>query len=68
MKNREIKDMQTKEKKDLQKMLVDAKEELVKSRLEHSQFKLKNVRFLSALRRDIARIQSVLHIKEVQNG
>jgi large subunit ribosomal protein L29 len=63
MKTREIKELQTKTAAELRALLTEAKAALVTARLDHAQRKLDNTTSLSTLRRDIARMQTILRIK-----
>lgn len=69
MKTRDRKELHSKSKEELQKMLQDKKNELSAAQLEHTQFKLKNTRSLFTMRKDIARILTALQqTKEVTDG
>ncbi len=68
MKSKERKDLQTKTKEELQKLLSDGREALTHLQLEHSQGRLKNTRSIFWRRKEIARILSILNRKEIVNG
>jgi ribosomal protein L29 len=66
MKTRDIKELQTKTEGDIRKMLSEAKTALTEARLEHAQRKLTNTTGMAILRRDIARMQTILRSKSMQ--
>jgi len=68
MKLKDIKELQTKSKTELKKMLSEAKKALFSLHLDHKQLKLKNTRSLSVKRKEIAQIASILRGKEIANG
>ncbi len=68
MKRNEIKELQAKTTKELHDMLKKLQEELLDVRLELSQNKLKNGRQQSGKSDDIARILTLLQIKESSIG
>lgn len=65
MKTNERKELHHKTSEELQKMLMDARKELVTARLSHTRGKLKNPRSLMMIRRNIAQVLSVLRRKEL---
>lgn len=65
MKKNQIKDLKTKKKDELIKMLVDNKGELFTLRLDNATKKLKNTRTIFHKRQDIARILTALKEKEL---
>jgi ribosomal protein L29 len=67
MKTRDIKELHTKTAEDIRNMLTDAKTALADAWLEHAQRKLTNTTSMSNLRRDIARMQTVLQAKTQSN-
>lgn len=52
---------------ELKKRLIDSRKALQQSMLDHKQFKLKNTSSLTAMRREIAVILTVIKEKEAQN-
>lgn len=68
MKTKDIKELHTKSKEELKKMLSEAKDALFSLHLDHKQLKLKNTRSLSVRRKEIAQIASILQGKEIVNG
>ncbi|MBI4084520.1 MAG: 50S ribosomal protein L29 [Candidatus Levybacteria bacterium] len=68
MKTKDVKELHTKSKEELKKMLTEAKDALFSQQMEHQQMKLKNTRSLSMKRKDIARIASILRGKELSNA
>lgn len=61
MKKTDIKTLETKSAKELQKVIDEAVKSLKQLRLEHVQNKLKNTRSIFNARKDIAIMQSKLH-------
>lgn len=68
MKTNEMKDLHNKTEADLQKLLNDNRKELTNTKLEHTRGKLKNVKTLSKLRKNIAQIATILRGKELTHG
>ncbi|MBI4097180.1 MAG: 50S ribosomal protein L29 [Candidatus Levybacteria bacterium] len=68
MKTKDVKELHTKSKEELKKMLTEAKDALFSYQMDHQQMKLKNTRSLSMKRKDIARIASILRGKELSNA
>ena len=69
MKTKDKKELHTKTKDELTKMLKDAQEGLMKLKLDKAQNKVKNTSELSNIRRKIAIIQTILKEKELsKNG
>ncbi len=69
MKTNEKKELHTKPEAELQKMLKDNREQLMKLKLEQAQAKLKNTSELSNVRRTIAMLMTILNEKEmIKNG
>jgi ribosomal protein L29 len=68
MKTNEKKELHHKSNEELQKMLIDNEKELFNSRLDHTRGKLKNVRSITMLRRNIAQIATILRGKELSHG
>ena len=68
MKRKDIQELATKDSKELKVMLKEKQKALFTSQLDHTTGKLSNVRSLSVLRDDIARIKTMLRQKEVHNG
>lgn len=68
MKKRELKDLQTKEVAELQKLLLEKKAEIGKLKLEMTTGKHKNVRVVKNARRDSAQIATILRQKEKEKG
>jgi ribosomal protein L29 len=66
MKARDIKELHTKDITALRVMLKETREALITARLEFGQQKLTNTTSLANLRRDIARIQTVMQLKAIQ--
>lgn len=65
MKRSEIKELSTKTVKELTDMMKKLREDLLDVKLELSQNKLKNTTQISRKTDDIARIKTVLRIKEL---
>ena len=65
MKTNDIKLLHTTEVKDLQTKLEELVKQLTSVRMEHMLGRLKNTQSLRFLRRDIARVQTVLKNKEI---
>jgi ribosomal protein L29 len=63
MKTNEKKDLQTKTKTELVKLLQDAQALLVSLKLDHQQNKLKNTSEISNTRKRIAVLKTILRIK-----
>jgi ribosomal protein L29 len=63
MKTTDKKELQTKNVKDLQKLIAEAKKTLGQMKLDHVQNKLKNTRSLFNTRKEIAVMQSILQVK-----
>lgn len=53
---------------ELRKKLADTHQSLFQARLDHKQFKLKNTRLLTTLRKEIAVILTTIKEKELNNG
>lgn len=64
MKRQEIKQLHNKTQEELKVLLTDLGSTLFKARMEFAQNKLKNLRKLRELRGDIARILTVINLKE----
>ena len=64
----EFKDLKKKSKSDLHKALKEARGNLSKLKIEVIEKKEKNIKKISALRKDIARIQTLLHEEVKTNG
>lgn len=64
MKRNDITALHGKTVEELVALLAEKKEALLKARMELAQNKLKNVRLLSTLRDDIARVETVRRQKE----
>lgn len=67
MKTNDLKELHHKTVTELQKMLYDTRYELNTARLDHTRGKLKNVRNLRTLRKNIAQIATILNGKELLN-
>lgn len=63
MKTVDKKTLHTKSKKELQKMVEEAKKALAQLKLDHTQNKLKNTRSIFNTRKDIAVMQAILQTK-----
>lgn len=61
MKKTDIKNLETKSVKELQKVIDEASKALNQLKLDHVQNKLKNTRSIFNTRKDIAIMHSVLH-------
>lgn len=68
MKRKDFQELTSKEMKELKTLLIAKQEELFTSHLDHQLKKLTNVRLLSTIRDDIARIKTVMKQKEVKSG
>lgn len=68
MKKSEKKDLRTKTIKELKKILIDKKKELVKLRLEREAAKVKNTRLYALKKREIATIMTILAEKEFEQS
>jgi len=68
MKMKMKEEIKNKDMSELVKSLKDARKKLVDSRLEQSQFKLKNTNSLTTIRKEIAVILTVMKQKEDANG
>lgn len=68
MKSKEKKDLHTKSVNELRTMLGEAKAALMTLKLDHSLHKLKNTTDLRRKRVDIARIQSILQEKVLEDA
>lgn len=64
MKSKDRQDIKSKETKELQTMLKDARQRLFQAKLDQTQFKLKNTRSLFTTRKEIAVILTALQEKE----
>ncbi len=53
---------------ELQKKIAEARKSLSGATLDHKQFKLKNVRSLTHMRKEIAVMLTILKEKETQHG
>jgi ribosomal protein L29 len=63
MKKTDKQTLQTKGSKELQTLIAEAKKTLDQLKLDHVQNKLKNTRSIFNMRKEIAVLQSVLHIQ-----
>ncbi|MBI4100544.1 50S ribosomal protein L29 [Candidatus Microgenomates bacterium] len=68
MKKNELKDLKSKNLIELKALLGERKKELLSLKLELSTKKLKNVRKIFLLRKDIARILTTIREKEIINA
>lgn len=68
MKTKEKKELREKTIPELKTALREAREEIFSLKLQKAQKKLKNVRLLFEKRKDIARIQTILREKELENA
>jgi len=64
MKTQTKKELQTKTKNELQKLVQEAREELLKLKLDLSQNKLHNTRALFVKRKEIAVLETFLNLKD----
>lgn len=64
MKTQEKKELQTKTREELQKLVVDAEKGLVELLLDKEQNKLKNTTSISRKKDEIAVVKTILKIKE----
>jgi len=64
MRTNDIKQLHTTEVTELEKKLLELSKQLDATRMEHMLGKLKNTQTLRGLRRDIARVKTVLKNKE----
>jgi ribosomal protein L29 len=67
MKNKALLEIKNKDISELRKAVHEAKGELLKLGLEHSQFKLKNTKSLTIKRKEIAVMQTIIKEKEMHN-
>lgn len=67
MKIKETKELKNKSKEELKTLLEQIKEELFNLVLSHNLRKLKNTRLIFNKRKDMARILTTLHGKELSN-
>ena len=67
MKRNELKEVKSKEIKELQVMLKDLKSQIAKLTVERSSGKTKNVCLISQKRKDVARILTIIRQKELTN-
>lgn len=67
MKSKILQEIKNKDIKELRKAVNEAKGELLKLGLDHSQFKLKNTKSLTIKRKEIAIMQTIIKEKEMQN-
>jgi large subunit ribosomal protein L29 len=65
MKAKDIKQLHQKSKEELNKMLKEAQEELVRIKMEIATRKLKNTHLLMKKRHEVARIKTIIHEKEL---
>lgn len=65
MKTKDKKELHLKSLKELNKQVVEAKDLVVNLKLDKTQNKLKNTSALSAKRKEIAQILTVIRIKEL---
>lgn len=68
MKRGEIKQLSIKTEEELTVILREAKSALFKAKMDLTQNKLKNTRKLRELKEDIARVLTVLKVKEIKNA
>ncbi|HWY79999.1 MAG TPA: 50S ribosomal protein L29 [Candidatus Sulfotelmatobacter sp.] len=66
MKTADKKTLQTKEVKELQKLIEETRKTLNQVKLDHAQGKLKNTRSIFNIRKEVAVMQSVLQTKLVK--
>lgn len=65
MKARKASDLRQLSKEELQRSLVEAEETLGKLHFQHALSQLQDVAYLRILRKDIARIKTLLHEQEL---
>lgn len=65
MKNKTLQEIKNKDITELKKSVHEAKKELLTLSLDHTQFKLKNVRSLFLKRKEIAVMKTILREKEI---
>jgi len=65
MKTKDVKELHTKTFKELKGLLVKASEALMKLKMEQATRKLKDVHQVMKKRREIARIKTIMHAKEL---
>ena len=68
MKGKDKKALHTKTLAELNSLLSAKRGELIKARMELKMNKTKNVHLGQTLRNEIARIQTIMRIKEISNG
>lgn len=66
MKRNEIKELATKSEAELQQQLQALETEVAKARLAKMAGKLSNLRQISVLRDDVARVKTVLHQRQLE--
>jgi ribosomal protein L29 len=65
MKTKDIQELHTKTLKELKDLLAKASESLVKFKMEQATRKLKDVHQVMKKRREIARLKTIIHTKEL---
>ncbi len=68
MKNKDKKDLFTKNYKELKKRLIDSRDELFNLKLDLSQNKLKNTTSITLKRKEVSMILTALKEKELENA
>lgn len=65
MKKKDLKELKTKNKKDLRNLLLDTQKKKTEANLELKMARVKNVHAAGFLRRDIARLKTILRLKNL---
>jgi large subunit ribosomal protein L29 len=68
MKRQEVKELHTKTTDELKKLLKDTQDALFTLQMDHEQHKVSNTSQLRNMRKDIARILSIIRGKELANA
>jgi ribosomal protein L29 len=68
VKKKELKELFVKEVSELNKLINDKKLELMNQHLDVSVGRSKNTSILKTLKKDIARILTIIHMRKVENG
>ncbi|MGI6370703.1 MAG: 50S ribosomal protein L29 [Ignavibacteria bacterium] len=67
MKARKAKDLRELSTEELEKILSDAQETLMQQKFQHSLKQLQDTAYLKILRKDIARMKTIIHERQI-NG
>jgi large subunit ribosomal protein L29 len=64
MKPRKVKDLKELNEEELQRLLVEAQETLAKQKFQHALSQLNDTAYLSILRKDIARMKTIINERQ----